>query len=651
MQSNKLILQVDRKTMGGAYLQGITEINANSLLVNELVVKIGSWTGQTDNFNLYDTETQKFTQGKLLAGETLWVDFAKRGTNITKSMLLIEREETLLSSTEEVDGVTITEVPAEKRYEYYLTLPQAIMQNAGVWDFSLSIKHVSAINVANINQLQYMGEWNAGTGAVQTVRTAEIGDFYHCTGVGYYNPDGTRNATQYQLGEHAVYNGTSWVGSTNLFEFDYIKSSSLNTPYNLTVNNSLTMAGSNKPITEADVAAFLEMLKFDIPICCVTSAVLNKNPNEYVNSGLSLVKAGVPVEGQYVLFTNGIGLIEEIKETTMSVKVLNAYKVRLNGENVTADTSFFAPTNSGTNGQVLAANSNGIPVWRNLKINNSALTSNKSIYAPIEAGEAGQVLVSQGSGKEPTWGDAPTGGGGGGGSADVGEIQICCVATQHVLGVGEGVINFATIEAGNPVVGKYALCSNGVGLITELKSTYAKIYVKTSHLTRLNGELASYISFFAPISAGVSGYFLVSTGDGAPVWKDPSSLTAFGANMCMVLYENGDTGDFGVATFTIFGNYTGGEVYSIEQMYNIIYNSVGENHTVLANGMWNEMPVLAVMVADGYFVVMTMDMEQHTIEVLGEEGSYAHAMLEATSMSKTFNDSNNWNNEGGDVWE
>ena len=410
MQSNKLILQVDRRTMGGAYLQGITEINANSLLVNELVVRVGSWTGQTDNSQLYDATTQTFTQGKLRAGETLWVDFEKQGTAITKSMMLIEREATTLTETAEIDGITVVEAPEEKQYEYYLTLPQAIMQNAGVWTFSLAIKHVSAINVAGINELQYMGEWNAGTGAVQTVRTAVLGDFYHCTGVGYYNPDGTRNPTQYQLGEHAVYNGTSWVGSVNLFEFDYIKSSSKTTPYNLTVNNSLTMAGSNKPITEADVSAFLQManmleqgLDFNIPICCVTSAVLNKNPNEYVNSSLSRVKAGVPVEGQYVLFTNGIGLVEEIKDTTMSVKVLNAYKVRLNGENVTADIAFYAPTDSGEDGKVLTALNDAEPVWRHLRINNSTFTSDKSIYAPTGGGTNGYILTGTGATGIPTW--------------------------------------------------------------------------------------------------------------------------------------------------------------------------------------------------------------------------------------------------------
>lgn len=541
MQSNKLILQVDRRTMGGAYLQGITEINANSLLVNELVVKIGTWTG-TATDNLYDSETQKFTQGKLLAGETLWVDFEKRGTNITKSMLLIEREETLLSSTEEIDGITITEVPSENRYEYYITLPQAILQNAGVWDFSLSIKHVSAINVANINQLQYMGEWNAGTGAVQTVRTAVLGDFYHCTGAGYYNPDGTRNQTQYQLGEHAVYNGTSWVGSVNLFEFDWIKSSSENNPYNLTVNNSLTMAGSNKPITEADVAAFLEMAgmleqgaQFNIPICCICAKTLDRAPSTTTTNNqtisASLVRAGVPVVDQYALCTNGIVQINAIDETTgeISGTVKAAYRIKLN-DTASSEQVFFAPTGSGVYGEILASLGEGNePQWVRFIVNGALMTGDKAIFAPISAGEQGSVLVSQGGTNHPTW---------------------------------------------------------------------RKLVINGSAIT-------SNRNVYAPTSAGTSGYILKSNGSGAPSWVDPSTIGGGdGGSKYGFTVVWSDVGD-NALYFSLFGvlefNDAEENGYSITQNLNFaIYSSVGAGNVVQATGRYNGHPITGVLCSGKY---------------------------------------------------
>lgn len=586
MTSNKLILQVDRRTMGGAYLQGITEINANSLLVNELVVKIGTWTG-TATDNLYDSETQKFTQGKLLAGETLWVDFQKQGTTITKSMLLIEREETQLAATEELDGVTVTEIPDEKQYEYYITLPQAILQNAGVWDFSLSIKHVSAINVANINQLQYMGEWNASTGAVQTVRTPVLGDFYHCTGVGYYNPDGTRNPTQYQLGEHAVYNGTSWVGSVDLFEFDYIKSSSTNTPYNMTVNNSLTMAGSNKPITEADVSAFLEMAnmleqgaQFNIPICCICAKTLDRAPSTNTTNNqtiaASLIRAGVPVVDQYALCTNGIVQINAIDETTgeISGTVKSAYRIKLN-DTATSEQVFFAPTESGEDGQVLTANADAEPVWRSLRINNSAFLSDKTIYAPTGAGSNGNILASTGGTGTPVW---------------------------------------------------RQLSING-------------------------SQITSNRNIYAPTTAGTSGYILKSNGSGAPSWVSPSTIgggSSGNAYMFMLIAKDDANTLVGQINFTIFGNYTGYYIDTLEAVYNVVYNCVGTS-IVPATGMWNDVDICGIRTnGDGYLHIIRQSGNYSSLYIYDEEADWFSINYTTASLSKSFNEAKNWSegNEG-----
>lgn len=596
MQSNKLILQVDRRSMGGEYLQGITEINANSLLVNELVVKIGTWTT--------DGEKQTFKQGKLLAGETLWVDFEKNGTKLTKSMLFVEREETQLTATAEVDGVTITEIPNEKQYEYYLTLPQVIMQNAGTWDFSLSIKHVAAINVQGINELQYMGEWNAGTGAVQTVRTPTKGDFYHCTGVGYYNPDGTRNPTQYQIGEQAVYNGATWVGSSNLFAFDYIKSSSVNTPYNLTVNNSLTMAGTDKPITEADVSAFLEMAgmleqgaQFNIPICCICAKTLDRAPSTATTNNQTidadLVKAGVPVVNQYALCTNGIVQINAINETTgeISGTVKSAYRIKLN-DKASSEQVFFAPSTSGEDGQVLTSLADGEPVWRNLKINNYAFTGNKAIYAPTTGGTAGQVLFSGGDGQTPTWGDVPTGGGGGS-SADGGEIQFCCISTNSsgVRRGNTGACHISTVIAGEPVVGGRVLLQNGSGLITSINTNnnYVMYTVEQVTLITLNGEAEtpSNTSFFAPTSAGSSGYILKSNGFGEPSWVSPDTIGGGSGNQYTFTVTDRDD-ESTTFVFTLFGDLTFEDTSGTWNDYSLLQfalrHNVGYNKIIPASG-------------------------------------------------------------------
>lgn len=642
--SNRLVLQVDRATMGGNYLQGINTINANSYMVNKLAVRIGT------------TKDGVFTQGKLLPGETLWVTFEKQGTSITKTMLLAEQEITQLTATAEVDDVTITDVPTERQYEYVLTLPQAIMKNAGTWDFSLELRHIASINVQNISDVKYRGEWDASTGATQITGTPSTGDFYVCTKDGQYNPDGTKTWQTYALGNYAVYTGTEWVKSVNLFAFDWTKTSSKNTPYNLVVQNSLSTAENNQEITNETAAAFYAMVEEwlttadqSLTVCCVCQTMITSSTGKSITTNKSSIKEGEPVVGQLALYSNGVALVESVSTSDFTAVVKAYHYIKINDGTATQK-EIYAPTTGGTSGNILASTgAQNAPTWRKLTINGSTMTSDKTIYAPTTGGKEGQVLFSGGSGQTPTWGDAPTGGGGS--SADVGEIQICCVANK-LLTSSSIIVQNTYIEKGTPIVGKYILCLNGIALITAIKNTYVEIDRVIQRGFYING-VVNYddVTFYAPRTSGTSGYFLVSSGSGMPVWKDPMSLTAFGANMCMVGYENGDTGEFGVATFTIFGNYTGGEVYSIEQMYNVIYNSVGENRTVLANGIWGELPVLAVMVADGNFTVMTMDMQPHTIDVLGEESAYAYAMMETTSMSKTFDDSDNWNNEGGDVWE
>lgn len=56
-------------------------------------------------------------------------------------------------------------------------------------------------------QLDYQGTYNAGEAGVAT---PVKGHYYIVNGAGSYNPDGTAAADSYEVGDWAVYNGTSW---------------------------------------------------------------------------------------------------------------------------------------------------------------------------------------------------------------------------------------------------------------------------------------------------------------------------------------------------------------------------------------------------------------------------------------------------------
>lgn len=120
------------------------------------------------------------------------------------------------------------------------------------------------------------------------------------------------------------------------------------------INEILKKADEMQPTPEIDL---------DIPICCVSRAVFNKAPGERVNSSLSLIEDGTPKMGQYVLVTNGVGYIESISSTSMSVRVVSAFRIKLNGS-ATSEQTFYAPVNSGKRGNILMANGSGnAPFW------------------------------------------------------------------------------------------------------------------------------------------------------------------------------------------------------------------------------------------------------------------------------------------------
>lgn len=125
MQSNRIVVVLAADGVSGldiSYGKNIQTMYLNSHLNNEFVVR--------PNFLLG-------------ASETMWVTFTK-GDVSTKQLMLAQRKTTVENSTRQVvDGTesTIEQTP-DTGYEYYLTMPDVVLQNVGQWSFSLTISEL-----------------------------------------------------------------------------------------------------------------------------------------------------------------------------------------------------------------------------------------------------------------------------------------------------------------------------------------------------------------------------------------------------------------------------------------------------------------------------------------------------------------------------
>lgn len=120
IQSNRLTVLLDVDTMEAAYFKGLNQINLNSYLHNEFVVR--------PNKNL-------------LATETLWVAFKNTGTTVNPIMMTqrpINEVEDISSTTPNTPPPADT--PPLSPYEYYIPLPAAVMEVPGSWNFSLAVR-------------------------------------------------------------------------------------------------------------------------------------------------------------------------------------------------------------------------------------------------------------------------------------------------------------------------------------------------------------------------------------------------------------------------------------------------------------------------------------------------------------------------------
>lgn len=183
---------------------------------------------------------------------------------------------------------------------------------------------------------------------------------------------------------------------------------------------------------------------------------------------------------------------------------------------------------------------------------------------------------------------------GGGSSADVGEIQICC-ATNFLLGSTQSgkvsiVLSNNTI-IGTPIVGGYVLCKNGLAIIDEINDITMIVTPITMYGIQLNGKLAYNSNFYAPTTAGTSGYVLTSSGQSGepPVWKSPDTLGGSSGNQ----YTFTVTDSANVSTkfvFTLFGNLTfedtSGTWNDRTLLIHTLNHNVGYNKIVPASGVW-----------------------------------------------------------------
>lgn len=136
--SSKLVLLLDPSKRTITFSEGITQVNAHSNLTNEIVVR----------------PVEGDSPCNLLVGQSLWIRLEYKATPtlrvedcmltkrlvtkpVTTTEIITDNSATGLSSKE-----TTTQQPTQQ-YEYYMQLPQAVLQNAGEWLFALSIRVAS----------------------------------------------------------------------------------------------------------------------------------------------------------------------------------------------------------------------------------------------------------------------------------------------------------------------------------------------------------------------------------------------------------------------------------------------------------------------------------------------------------------------------
>ena len=137
MQSNRIVVMLAADGISGldiSYGKNINTIYLNSHLNSEFVVRPAFLLG---------------------ASETMWVTFSK-GETSTRPLLLAQRQTNDGNNSRQVvDGTesTIEKIP-DTGYEYFIDMPDVVLQNIGEWKFSITITELPV-------DVEYKGQVNA----------------------------------------------------------------------------------------------------------------------------------------------------------------------------------------------------------------------------------------------------------------------------------------------------------------------------------------------------------------------------------------------------------------------------------------------------------------------------------------------------------
>ena len=162
MQSNRIVVMLAADGISGldiSYGKNINTMYLNSHLNSEFVVRPAFLLG---------------------ASETMWVTFSK-GETSTRPLLLAQRQTNDGNNSRQVvDGTesTIEKIP-DTGYEYFIDMPDVVLQNVGEWSFSITITELPV-------DVEYKGQVNA-TSDLPSSGNA-VGDTYWVGGsVNSYN--------------------------------------------------------------------------------------------------------------------------------------------------------------------------------------------------------------------------------------------------------------------------------------------------------------------------------------------------------------------------------------------------------------------------------------------------------------------------------
>lgn len=137
MQSNRIVVMLAADGVSGldiSYGKNINTMYLNSHLNSEFVVRPAFLLG---------------------AAETMWVTFSK-GETSTRPLLLAQRQTNDGNNSRQVvDGTesTIEKIP-DTGYEYFIDMPDVVLQNVGEWKFSITITELPV-------DVEYKGQVNA----------------------------------------------------------------------------------------------------------------------------------------------------------------------------------------------------------------------------------------------------------------------------------------------------------------------------------------------------------------------------------------------------------------------------------------------------------------------------------------------------------